>query len=260
MNLLTIEDRILILQDRIDVLKAGFDESEARGADGKWVAAAHQTLRDQRAKEGLTIAIKDPKTKSVTVADNNQFVHEHILRSLPSDVQERGVYGFVTDGGKFLTVSQAEAWLVRRGRLIKAGFDPNQPRGKGGLWTSGGVVAGRVAAWASATKVGQAIKASATTENAKSVLATTIASILASPMNDDQAAEAVKQSILHAADGMRVTAEEAREHVVGTLNRLRAMRAKEKPDDPEVAKAQDAVYDQLTKLIHLIDNLDLENV
>lgn len=163
-----------------------------------------------------------------------------------------------------LTIEDRILILQDKVDVLKAGFDSNEPRDERGRWSPSGATARvkgaakELAGWAGATKVAAAIKANATSENARAVLATTIASVLTSPMNDDAAAESVKQSILHAADGMRVTAEEAREHVVGTLNRLRAMRLKEKKGKPEVAKADDALAAELTKLIELIDNLDLE--
>lgn len=146
-------------------------------------------------------------------------------------------------------------------------FDPNQPRNEDGEWSKTGS-SGFSAGGVSAKAVKEALKAkhirAAVSQaygnlksNSKDIIATVAATVLAQGTSaggvSDMETDALKQSLLHLANNMGVTTAQARDHVVGTLKKLRELRMK------DLSKAKDdPVIKRIDEAIARLERLDLE--
>ncbi len=144
------------------------------------------------------------------------------------------------------------------GQLRKT-FDPNQLRNRDGEWASEASSPNRktvvehvrnAKGWLTTTRVSAA--ANKVAPHAKEILAAVAASIITTHNNSDLDYEVVKQGILNLSDGMKISQEQARDHLVSVMNHLKKARsdilgkAKE-PVDP-VQKHLDDVIDALKKV------------
>jgi RNA:NAD 2'-phosphotransferase (TPT1/KptA family) len=146
--------------------------------------------------------------------------------------------------------------------MLKAGFDPQEARDKGGEWAQGGASGGPQPP-ATHPSLGQRrIRAAVNLayaklkSNSKDMLASVAASVLAQYSSaggvSDMETEAVKQALLHLSERLKIPVTEARDHVVGTLKKLRNLHISKAVEDP--------VVKQIDRAIAELQKLDLSKV
>lgn len=147
---------------------------------------------------------------------------------------------------------------------LQKDFDPNETRDPKGKWSAGGgskaiTVVEHVRSaggWINTTRIGQAVNLAAghLKPKAKDALVTAVSlAVNVGHMGvSDMELNSFKSSLVHLATNMRVSTHQARDHVVGVVQRLRTM------NKDSLNKAeQDPVDAHLAKVLAWLKGLDL---
>ena len=320
LGLNALEDRLLVLQERMDVLSKAFDPNQPRDKAGKWASEgragrwpgimSHIDQQLTPEKYGELLQHIQDKVDSGVVPAIESVADPSVLRATQRwlDYPTKGreypdpnaiAYGMVSglddypvlgrdDGGALHIVDghhrvfdevknkrSFKAYVFDVGSVLKSTamkkvFDPNQPRNEDGEWTEAGggskppakpsTVLEHVRSaggWVTTTRIGQAVNKVAGNAGplAKEALSHAVATMMTYHSKSGPDYDAVQASVVVLADKMEVSAREARDHVVGVLQRLKVMRSK----DDELGKAaNDPVIEQIDALIKALQGMSFD--